>query len=69
MAKKYWMKDVNPKKGKLTRKAKAAGESITEFCSRKHDRSTTAECNLAKVYRRAAKKRHRKASRRHSARR
>lgn len=55
--------------GKLTRKAKSAGKSIPEYCAESHDRSTTAECNLAKAFRRASKKRSKKASRRNERRR
>jgi len=38
--------------GALTKKAKAAGQTVTEFCGKKHDDTTTQrQCNLAKTLR------------------
>lgn len=69
MAKRKWMQkvaeDIREKgtEGKLTRKAKRAGKSISEYCEGSHDATTARECNFAKMGRRASK---RKASRRSS---
>jgi len=35
--------------GSLTKKAKAAGKSISEFCAGEHDTHTSRQCSLAKT--------------------
>lgn len=59
---KDWIKGAIKRPGALTKKAKAAGMSITEFCSRlgpKADTRTKRQCSLAKTLRGFAKKRKR----------
>ena len=48
MAKK-WIAGAIQRPGALTAKAKAAGESIGQFCSHQHTGTTAKQCNLAKT--------------------
>lgn len=56
MAKK-WIKKAIKRPGALTRKAKAAGQSISEYCKRKDlDTRTKRQCALARTLKRMRKK-------------
>lgn len=47
-----WIAGAIKHPGALTRKAKAAGQTVTEYCARKHDDTTTQrQCSLAKTLR------------------
>ena len=51
MAKK-WIQGANIKAGALTRKAKAAGMTISAYCGQKNlSGKTKRQCNLAKTFR------------------
>jgi hypothetical protein len=48
--KKNWIQSAIKRPGALTKKAKAAGKSITEYCSGgKLTTQTKRQCNLAKT--------------------
>lgn len=50
MAVKKWIQGINMKEGALTAKAKAAGKSISEYCSGGGlDLTTKKQCVLAKT--------------------
>lgn len=50
MAKKNWIKGAIKRPGALTKKAKAAGKSITQYCQgSKLSTRTKRQCNLAKT--------------------
>lgn len=52
MATKKWIAGAIQNPGALTKKAKAAGETVVQFCARSHDDATTKrQCNLAKTLR------------------
>lgn len=52
-----WIAGAIRHPGALTRKAKAAGQSVPEFCAKKHDDATTQrQCSLAKTLRGMSKK-------------
>lgn len=46
---KNWIAGAIKHPGALTRKAKAAGQSISEFCNGSHSAQTTRQCNFAKT--------------------
>lgn len=47
-----WIAGAIKHPGALTKKAKAAGETVQEFCGRKHaDATTQRQCSLAKTLR------------------
>jgi len=50
MAKKKWIQKAIKRPGALTKKAKASGKSITEYCKGgKLSTRTKQQCNLAKT--------------------
>ena len=60
-SKKKWIKGAIRRPGALTAKAKAAGKSISDYCSSEGLSTTTKrQCALAKTFRKMAKKRKRK---------
>lgn len=49
-SKKNWIQKAIKRPGALTKKAKAAGKSITQYCQgSKLDTRTKRQCNLAKT--------------------
>lgn len=49
-SKKNWIKDAIKRPGALTKKAKASGKSISQYCSGgKLSTRTKRQCNLAKT--------------------
>lgn len=54
--KKKWMQDLDIKEGSLTKAAKAAGKSISEFCKGDVSAKNEKRCNLAKTFKKASKK-------------
>lgn len=53
---KKWIQKADIQEGALTRKAEAAGKTITEFCAGKNlDTKTVRQCNLAKTFRKMHK--------------
>lgn len=47
--KKKWIQKAIKHPGALTKKAKAAGKSVSEYCKGKHKGTTAKQCNLAKT--------------------
>ena len=54
-----WMQKAIKRPGALTKKAKAAGQTISEFCADTSGKSTRTkkQCNLAKTFKKYRKKR------------
>ena len=56
-----WIKKAIKRPGALTRKAKAAGMSVSQYCSRKGlTGRTRKQCNLARTLKKISKRRKRK---------
>lgn len=52
-----WIAGAIKHPGALTKKAKAAGQTVSEFCAKKHDDTTTQrQCNLAHTLKGMSKK-------------
>jgi hypothetical protein len=63
--KEYFMQEAVKRPGALTRKAKRAGKSISEYCAGGgHDTRTKRQCNLAKTFRKFRPKGRRRGRRR-----
>ena len=51
MAKKKWIQGAIKRPGALKAKAKRAGQSVSQYCAKKHTGRTARQCNLAKTLR------------------
>jgi hypothetical protein len=59
MAKKRWIKKAIKRKGDLTRKAKASGMTVSQYCAgpgKRGSARTKRQCNLAKTLKGMRKK-------------
>ena len=55
--KKKWIQGAKIKKGALTKKAKAKGMSISEYCAQSNlSAKSKKQCNLAKTFKKMSKK-------------
>lgn len=51
MSNKNWIASAIKHPGALTRKAKAAGKTVQQYCAQQHTGTTARQCNLAKTLR------------------
>ncbi len=54
--KKKWIKGAIKRPGALTKKAKARGMTVSQFCAKKHKGRTARQCALAKTLKKMRKK-------------
>ena len=54
--KKNWIKGAIKRPGALTKKAKAEGKTVSQYCAKKRSGRTAKQCGLAKTLKKMKKK-------------